>query len=182
MSFEQTMQIVTALGAWVAGIGSLAAAIIALWLARRGSKVRLRSNVGLRVMIGGDSPKEELLEISTTNVGERPVIISNIGWCIGKRKNKKYGIQTFSHPLSDQCPKNLEYGETASFKIFFSDPSHWLHDFSTDFVEPREKRSAKTLRVQIFTSIGQIETVIPEKRFLERMESIASKAEKDRDN
>ena len=175
MSCEQTMQVLTVLGAWIGGIGSLTAAVTALWLARRGSRVRLRSSVGIRVMVGGGGPKEELLVIMTTNVGERPVVIENIGWRIGSRKkDRKYAIQTFSSRLTDQCPKKLEHGETASFRLFFSESSHWLRDFARDFVEPQSGRPASSLRAQIHTSIGHTEVVVPESNLVERLESTVS--------
>ena len=71
------------------GIGSLAAAVIALRLARRVSKVSLQSWVGIRTTFGGSGPQQDVVSFSVTNVGERPVTISVIGWCIGKGKKKE---------------------------------------------------------------------------------------------
>ena len=45
MSFEQSVQIGTMVGTWLAGIGSLAAAGVALRLAHRSSKVWLDCHV-----------------------------------------------------------------------------------------------------------------------------------------
>lgn len=175
MPCEQTMQILTVLGAWIGGIGSLTAAVTALWLARRGGRVRLRSSVGIRVLLGGHRRREELLPITTTNVGERPVTIDGIGWRIGSRKkNRMYATQTFTNRLTDQCPKKLEHGETASFRVFLSDSPHWLGELARDFVDPQAGRPASTLRAQIFTSVGHTEIVVPESGLVERLEGIGS--------
>lgn len=171
MSFDEVVQVLHVLGAWIAGAGSLTAAIIALWLARRSEKVKLNSFVGVRVMMGGDSPTEKLLEIRTTNTGDRPVIIESVGWRIGSGKSMKVAVQTFSNRLSDQCPKKIDHGETASFRIFFSE-SDWLKDFADNFVEDVSEKRLKTLRVQIYTSVGQATYVIPEKSFLARIKEV----------
>ena len=130
MSFDQTVQILGLAGSWIAGLGSLAAALIALSLARRVNKVRLRSWVGIRTTFGGGAPQQELVNISTTNVGERPVTISSIGWCIGKGKRRRHSVQMFSGVLGDSVPKKIEHGETASFMISLSESPDWYEYFA----------------------------------------------------
>ena len=171
MLFDEVIQVLHVLGAWIAGAGSLTAAIIALWLARRSEKVKLNSYVGVRVMIGGDGPTEKLLEIRTTNTGNRPVTIESVGWRIGSGRSAKVAVQTFSNRLSDQCPKKIDHGETASFRIFFSD-SDWLNDFADNFVKDVSDNKLKTLRVQIYTSVGQAIYVTPEKSFLAQLKEV----------
>ena len=87
MTFDQKIQVWVAVGTWVAGLATLAAVVVALYLARRTEKVRLNVHVGLRVVVIGDgSPFQEHLSISVTNVGERSVTINTVGWAVGKGK------------------------------------------------------------------------------------------------
>ena len=174
MTFDELMQILTVLGSWLAGIGSLAAVIVALWLARRGTRVRLHSTVGLRVMIGGEVVHQECLQVSTTNLGDRPVVISTVAWRIGKGRNARHAIPLFSDGLSDRLPKRLDHGETASFRIFFPDPSIWARDHFADLVDRQGGRPGKSLRFEIHTSTGHRQTVVPEQPVLDLVESMTA--------
>jgi hypothetical protein len=72
MTLDQKIQIWVAVGTWLAGLATLAAVIVALRLAKRIEKVRLKVHAGLRVLIMGDgSPFQKHLAISVTNLGER---------------------------------------------------------------------------------------------------------------
>ena len=174
MTFDEHMQVLGVLGSWLAGLGSLAAVIVALWLARRGTRVRLHSTVGLRVMVGGEIVRQECLQISTTNLGERPVVIDTIVWRVGKRKNTRHAIPFFSDGLSDRLPKRLEHGETATFRIFFPEPSIWVRDHFAGLVDRQAGRPGKSLRFEIHTSTGHRETVVPEQPVLDLLESMTS--------
>lgn len=165
MSFDQTMQILNTLGTWVAGIGTFAAAAIALWLARRVEKIKLDAHVGLRLITGGGIT-QEYLNISVTNHGERSVTIVSTGWRIGRGKNKRFAIQLLSQSSPHQYPKKIEYGETASFMVNFSESPGWMKDFSKRIILDQ---SIKTLRAQIHTSISYTMDVVPEKGFLNQL-------------
>ncbi len=172
------MQILSVLGVWVGGLGSLSAAVVALWLSRHSEKVKLKSHVGIRVLVGGGGPKEELLDISATNVGNRPVTISGVGWRAKIGRSPRYAVQIFGNPLSDTCPKTLHYGDTGSFKVFFSD-SDWLKDFAVGFLKDASEKEVKTLRAQIYTSVGQTRDVVPEQRVFERLMKAREEAASD---
>ena len=115
---DWTMQLLTLLAAWFSGLCTLVAAGTALWLGSRAGRIKLKAYVGLRLAIVGDgSPSKEGLGIQVTNLGERPVTIVSIGWCVGKGRNRRFAIDPSA---SKQCPKKLEYGETmSSFYMFF---------------------------------------------------------------
>ena len=170
LSFDQTMQILDMLGAWVAGLGAFAAAGIALWLARRAEKVKLESSVGLRLIVG-DHVSQECLEFSVTNIGERPVNVSSLSWCIGRWKNKRGCIMNPNHLSLNQLPKKIEYGEMASFVVDFSESRNWIQDFSRDFIS---KDSIDSLRARIHTSVGYTKYVKPEKELLKRLKDASS--------
>ena len=120
---------------------------------------------------GGDSSQKELVTIVTTNVGERPVTIDVIGWCIGKGKRKQQFIQMISSVLSDQLPKKIAHGETASFRISLSDSPEWFEVFAKNFIDENYMHKVETLRAQIHTSVGHTEDVTPERSFLDRLDT-----------
>lgn len=167
MSFDQTLRILDTLGIWVSGIGTFAAAGIALWLALRREKVKLEARVGLRLSMGG-GVSEECLVFYVTNLGDRSVTVNNIGWCIGKKRNRKYSIQLLTHSSPDQIPKKIEYGENAMFMVNFSESPDWTTNFVNKFILDE---SVETLRGQIFTSVGYTKVIKPDKELLVQLQA-----------
>ena len=170
MTLDQKIQIWVAIGTWVAGLGTLAAVIVALYLARRVENVRLKAHVGLRVVILGDgSPFQRHLGIGVTNLGERPVTINTVGWAVGKRKQRRFAMQPLSGPYTDQYPIELAHGKTANFMVSFLVTPNWLKEFASGFVKDLSDKFLKTLVAQIHTSVGQTVDVRPEKDLLEEL-------------
>ena len=162
MTFEQKVQLWMLVGTWVAGLATLAAVMTSLYFARSAAKVRLRISVGIRVVISGDgSPGKDHLCFDVTNVGERPVIITTVGWVVGKRKKRKYCIQPLFDPLlSPQCPIELTHGKNAMLMVSLAGPPDWVRGFKK-FLDTAGQ-SLKTLRAQVFTSVGQTFEIKPE--------------------
>ncbi len=174
---DWTMQILTLLGTWLSGLGTLAAAFIALWLGLRGSRVKLRAFADLRLVaadlrsVVGTGELERGLYIQVTNGGERPVTIISVGWCVGWRVSKRWNRRFAINPTAlNQCPKTLSHGESASFYTSFSEQPDWMRNFSAAFIKNTTRRHVKTLRVQIHTSVGHTENVIPAESFLKELE------------
>ena len=168
MSFDQKIQILGVLGTWVAGLGAIFAAAVALWLARRVEKVKLKSYVDLSTIVGvGIS--QECLNFSVTNLGERPVTIVSVGWRIGSGKSRKFAIQLLTEFSPDQCPKKIEYGERASFMVNLSEPLNWMEELAREFISDKP---IKTLRAQIHTSVGHTEDVKPARNLLEKLQAV----------
>ena len=177
MTLDQKIQVWVAVGTWVAGFATLAAAIVALYLARHSERVRLQVHVGLRVVVIGDgSPPQEHLSISVTNIGERPVTINTVGWTVGKGKHRRYCIQTVSGPFTTQYPVELAHGKSANFMVSFVATPNWVQEFATGFVQDMSDRILKTLVAQIHTSVGQTIEVRPESGLIERLKNTAVRA------
>ena len=166
------MEIWMVVGTWFAGLATLVAATVALYLATRSEKVRLRIFVGVRVVMPGDgTPGEPYVCFDVTNVGDRPVVITTVGWVIGKRKARRYCIQILEGLPWKQCPAELTHGQGAQFMIGLSGTPDWTKDFARGFLnEPRE---LKTLRAQIFTSVGQTFEIKPERGLIDRLRQAA---------
>jgi hypothetical protein len=161
-----------AIGTWVAGLGTLAAVIVALFLAIRIEKVRLKVHVGLRVVALGDgSPFQRHLAISVTNLGERPVTIDTVGWAVGERKRRRFAIQPVSGPFTSQYPIELAHGKMASFMVSFLVTPNWRREFAAEFVKDLTNKSLKTSVAQIHTSVGQTAEVHPENDLLEALKT-----------
>lgn len=165
MTLDQQIQLLGVIGAWIAGFGSLFASIVALWLARRSERVKLKAHVGLRVCVGGGA-SYELLAFRVTNLGERDVTIVAIGWRIGKGKNRKLAIQPLTPSSQDVLPRRLKYGEEALFSVDFVQSPDWISDFAKGFISNKQ---IQTLRAEIHTSVGYVHIVEPEKPLLKRL-------------
>ena len=174
MTFEQKMQLWALVGTWFAGLATVFVAVVALFLARRSEKVRLKAHVDLRLAITPGINTEECLQFRVTNLGERPVTIDSIGWRIGKSKNKRFALQALSPRSPHQYPKKVGHGETAQFIVYFSESPNWMRDFIADFVHDVSEKSINTLRAQIHTSVGHSIDVVPEQSLLERLRNVES--------
>jgi hypothetical protein len=117
MTFDQKIQICVAADTWVAGLGSFAAAAVALYLSRRGERVRLRVQAGLTWIQTreSDSSLERHVGIEVTNMGDRPVTINSVGWAAGKGKQRRVVMQRVSGPFTSNCPIKLAHGKSARF-------------------------------------------------------------------
>lgn len=158
VTLDQKIQIWIAIGSWLAGVGTITATVVALYLAKRVEKLRLQVRVGLmQVVMGDGTPFQEHLGIDVTNAGERPVIINAIGWAVGKGKRRKYALQPLHSSHSDQCPIELPYGKNAKFLVSFDVMPDWARDFGTGFVQDLSEKNLKTLVVQVQTPLGVAE-------------------------
>ena len=169
MTFEQKVQLWMVFGVWFAGLATLAAVITALYFARRAEKVRLKIFVGIRQIIHGDgSPFEDHVCFDVTNVGERPVIITTVGWVVGKRKKRRYCVQPLLASRSQQYPVELTHGKNAQLMVSLTETPNWVSDFKK-FLDDSSDQSLKTLRAQVFTSVGQTFEIKPESPLIDRL-------------
>lgn len=147
---------------WVSGIGSLAAAVVALYVALDSQKIRLRGFCGHRVIVGIGQPPIDVLAISMTNISQRPTVVTNIGFTFGVLRWKKFGIITFMQDvISHGTPKPLSDGETGNWNVDLGKDEQWLKDLAEKFSVTRF--AAATWKITIHTSNGGTTTLRPEK-------------------
>jgi len=113
------------------------------------------------VIIGDGTPPMEHVHFNVTNLGERPVTINNIGWRVGKGKQRRYCIQPVSGPFTSHYPIELAHGKNATFMVSLQDVPDWMREFA-QFAPDLSDRTMRTLVAQIFTSVGQTIEVRPE--------------------
>ncbi len=174
MSFDQWIQIAVAAGSWLAAVGTIVAACVALYLARRSERVRLKAHVKFWRWVGDGIQPEKVLMISVTNEGGRAVTINDAGWRIGRGKRKKSCILNLSPSSQHQFGKKLEYGETGKFILEESNVEEWsgrtIKGLAQYLVEEGfSDKSLKTLRAQIHTSVGHTEDVVPDEVVLQKL-------------
>ena len=169
MTFNQIIQIIDVVGTWAAAIGTISAAVIALWIALHGQRIKLKSFVGHRVSVG-DSVSQSFLAFNVTNLGDRPVTITSLTWTVGKKRSKKHVVHILHERSPDQLPKQLLHGETADFRTYYSDVHKWNKDFMENIVNDMSNKLINSIRVQIHTSIGHIEEIKPAGQFLDGLE------------
>ena len=157
----------------MAAIGTISAVIVALVLARRADRVKVKVWAGRRVIAGGSMARPiECLVIDVTNLGDRPVIIQSTVWSIGSGKNRRQAIYLPSRMSPSQFGKEIGHGESAQFITSFEESPNWMRDFANEMVQDGSDKWLKTLRALVITSVGHTETVKPEQSFLDELQQI----------
>lgn len=120
---------------WVSGLGSLAAVVTALWLARSSQKIRLDASAGLRLILEKGRPDIEVLAFKATNLSVRTTTITTVIMCIGKGKKAKNAIvNIFPSDMADRLPITLADGETARWHVPIGPENDWLVRLTSRFV------------------------------------------------
>lgn len=167
VTIDQWIQIANAAGAWVAGIGTLAAVIVSLRLARRASNVRIEAKAHLIFIMnpGSSGQDDECIGFEVVNLGDRAVIIESVGWTIGKRswpfgkrKTTTTVMQRVDPKLGAELPKRLEHGERAEFT--YSLREDWAASFVRTML-PASASSLHHLRGQVTTAAGDVIEIKP---------------------
>ena len=162
----------------LAAVGTISATVVALWLSREGRRVKLNATIGIRHLVGGPETYSTLV-FDVTNIGERDVTISLLGWRIGKRRRIRKGksdLRPYAIPLTgppgDRVPKTLSHGERATFTVLVEGSEMWVPEFVEQVVRDLSEKSIRTLRGQFHTSVGHTETIVPEANFLDELRAL----------
>ena len=145
---------------WVSGIGSLAAATVALYLARRNEGIRLQGYCGLRVSVGGGMAQHELVFTSVTNIGTRSTVIQLIGMRVGRFKKRQAVITMTRDMNSVGTSYPLADGQQAHWGIPLDEEKKWLREACQGFIHTPS--DVRTLKIQIHTTHGYTLNIRPE--------------------
>ena len=158
---RETWRFVNSFAAWLSALGTLAAVIVALYIANMQNRVRLRvSATKQRLVASGQRIKdgEPVVIVSVTNLSHRAVKVSGVYWQARWRKSQSLQLPS-DHPLSAQLPRELpaDVG-TASF-IFpegvYSDPRGNLELTRKLFGGRLARLKSRFVRVGVTTTIGK---------------------------
>ena len=154
----ETWRFINSFAPWLAGIGTLAAVIISLYLALGRTRVRLRVSAGHRTIIWPNLPNDKIVEIKVVNTGFCDAQVTEIVWKVGTFR-KRHLLQAFNFSLryrhlddcSDRLPKRLSHGEQACYIIPFNP---WM-GFFRPHLQPHPWLWTRLLGIQVGTSVGQ---------------------------
>lgn len=159
LSNSDLINLIGASGNWISAIVSFFAVLVALYLARRSERVKLKATVGNRVIVSGlHSTITKCLMISVTNVGSRTVYVKSFSISIGRLWKKSSAIVKDTEGV-----RKIEYGETTALIISYEQYPNWQRELIQDLVKDE---SLNTLYFSINTSVGYVKSVKPEKAFL----------------
>lgn len=173
---DDDLGLLDVIGTWVSAFGSIAAAVVALYLANRSGaqKLTVRVAVVLEVISTGGGQNDRpivnrSIQFYVVNVGDRPVRIINLGWQVGLFK-KKYAMQKIPpHLGNSSMPVDLQHGESAHWSIALNDTStSWEHEFADKILRDAGPARFLTLRGSVQTSLGKSFLTRPEDSLLER--------------
>ena len=196
---DTTLQLWGVIGTWLASIGTLSAVAVSLWLAYDKDRIKLKirtSIIKTSLIPTGKEPvklidytgsntsemekeikkaKEELegefCQIKVVNIGNKSVIINNIGWTTGQGTYEM--MLPFDSPRSDEIPKILNQGEEANFiKMLHQNAgdNDWIIAFPKMLVgDTGKEKYIKQLKVIVSTSVGQLFAVKVEDALINKL-------------
>lgn len=153
---DQWIQVANVAGTWLAGLATLAAVIVSLWLARDARRVRLQVQCDLFGDMRGRAIQTRYVAFRVTNRGERPVTIIGVGWRIGggpwpwQWRNRRYSGQDVAGG-KNSVPLRLDHGDKGDFAVELS-RGPWL-SFFMDYVRDDPLH---TLRGYVETATGKM--------------------------
>lgn len=141
---------------WVSGIGSLAAALSALYISAESRRIRLSGYCGVRVIVQQGMPLIHCVSIGATNVGTRATKITNVGMRAGPfwQPYKLNAIINLPRDVwSDGIPFDLPDGQSAKWTIVLDDEYTWIRELANGLLR-NSRGVCRNLRFLIFTSHG----------------------------
>ena len=181
MSDQQTWQFINTFAPWLAALGTLAAVVTSLYLARRADRIVLEVRVGIRLLaVRGGRPGHgtELLWVNITNLARRSATLTTLHWRPVPWRKAGFLWLAPENSYSSPFPITLTDGQSANYAI----PTSYFRKNFAGFA--RETFSGfggwirlRFLRFQVFTSTGRSFTVKPEKPVLQQLRAITVERE-----
>ncbi len=149
---------------WMSGIGSLAAAIVALLLARKSERLRIRGSVGISTLIGETQGPREVICLHATNVGFRTATFNEISIRVGHFRRRTYQVVIMPDAFPTPIPKVLKDGESCQWHLPLEIAQTWMRERAGGAVV-RSRRDVWSLRVVLHTTHGQAVKLTPQASF-----------------
>jgi hypothetical protein len=141
---------------WFSAIGTIAAVIVALRLARRDARITLRISVGVRRLAQlGASEHPEYFWFEVTNVGRRSARITNLIMRDGFPFRSAMVMIPPQNALSSTVPTTINDGERATYMIRWEEYEEINGDRLAKHFSGRLGRlRARRFRIGVSTSAG----------------------------
>jgi hypothetical protein len=169
---------------WLAAFGTIAAVIVALYLARRDSRIRLKVVVGLRLILQhGVDERPEFFAIEVTNLGRRPAnIVSLVGRDAVRFRVKRFGfgkqmvMMPPANAWSSRLPTTIADGERANYLLPWPEFERINGEQMRGFFAGRLGWvRARLFRVGVSTSAGGVCDVRIERQLADRLVILAGR-------
>lgn len=172
-------ELINSFANWLSAIGTLAAVVVSLYLARRLSSPTAKLTVGHRIVMtpGVKGPNPEYIQFHIVNTGDRPIRVTGIGWKVGLWK-KRQAVQMFEGLMSSPLPVDLAHGQEAKWFVPLSVREEpWLTYFAKGMLMPNYRLSCFSLRGQAFISTGRVFNIKPESSLLSMLRDACKELE-----
>ena len=177
MISKSTLDLLTLVAYWFAAIGTNAAVMVALWLAYRQNRGRIRVTASIVRLIEmgakvADGP--QYFSVAATNAGARDTVVTGIQWTIGWF-SKKHLVQLPNvDALNPRLPIKLSPGETATFLFPIAMFEANMGRIASAWHGSRFARLRRSrIRVGVYTSLGEAHLVCPDTSVLKLLKSAA---------
>jgi hypothetical protein len=115
----QEWEIVNGFANWLSAIGTIAAVVIAFWLAHRQGqpRVSIQAEVSPVWFEKGSEKNREYLSVCVVNMADRPVTISHLSLRFGLFRKLWVGLPSPDQEVSSPFPIEITYGKEARWFI-----------------------------------------------------------------
>src|SRR6266404_2354218 len=155
MPDRQLWTFINSFAPWASALASSAAVVTALYLARRGDRIRLRVRCGIRVIIQQGAQAGSGLEyvnLEVTNVGRRTATIQTLFWTARFFRKKQMVWIAPKNAFSKPVPVTLADGETANWMATIKEFDENFADVARD--DAGTRLGAFSVRAGVLTTTG----------------------------
>ena len=177
---KETWEFINSFAPWLSAIGTIAAVIVSLYFSKKDKLIKLRINVGTRIIITPgliDKIQPQVINISITNIGYRKVTVKLVGGRLGIFKKKAFIINILPTINSQSLPATLEESEDIQLNIPLNQ-NDWIRDFANGHLSKSPFFLTTSLRFIAYTSVGKNFQCKPEKGFKSQLLQEARKAKR----
>ena len=155
----QEWEIINGFANWLAAIGTIAAVVVSLWLARRQDKPRgnIWADVS-PVYFSKNSPNNRTyLIVKAVNVGDRPITVTHLSLSFGLFKKVYVAIPKACPEISALLPVELPYGKEVEWYIpLETEQFKWVDNVAKHIIESHPRVHVRAVRVHAYTASGHV--------------------------
>ncbi|MFQ5852936.1 MAG: hypothetical protein ACE5JU_20440 [Candidatus Binatia bacterium] len=182
---QETWKFINSFAPWLAAIGTVAAVITALYLARKDARIQLKVRALIRfvAIVGTDlGPGPDYVSVEVSNVGRRVATVTYIYWKTGIFRKKNYVWLVPQNPYSANIPVKLHDGEQATFMDLMTQFERGIKKFAEEDLSGwASGLKGRFVRVGVGTSTGDRFEALVDKSLRARFLEMARKADKTKD-
>lgn len=182
MMDKETWEFINSFAPWLSALGTIAAVITSLYLARRGDRITLKVTLGIRqvaVQGGGPEHGRELVWLNVTNLGRRAATITQLYWRPAPWRKRGAIWLAPQNVYSSPFPITLVDGQTANYTLLVEEFCANFGDYAREvFSGIRGVLRLRMLRIYVYTSTGDAFKQKPEKPLKKLFRTLAEEPRK----